>query len=284
MRHQKKSGSCADHRSKVKQAPAQSNAAAMNLSALPDELKREIANKCSLASLVNLQLASKSWATACRGIGAKFRKKTIRELCDSEMPEISQFVDNNVVAKNVTGCNLFYFQIKGVPESRAVAGWSSVPPHPWTPAVINAYMLSQWRETRTAVEANMFGRLVACILRPAAGAAAAGVTVPHFATLAVSIDSWEARVFMRRAESFMKVIMCVTTPIGTETLKVVVDGSVTIEAVEKKMWASGGPELARRLFKRRSERLRDTRSFSETACNTVDMHQIAKRARHNAAA
>lgn len=87
---------------------------------LPSELKREIAGACSLISLLNLQLISKGWAEACRGVGAKFRGISIKDIYDAEAVEIDLFVRKNVLARG-TCCGGVCFEIRGNPRISSYA-------------------------------------------------------------------------------------------------------------------------------------------------------------------
>ena len=62
----------------------------------PTDLRRAIADMCSLTSLRNLQLVSKDWAAACRGVGSKFRDTPLDELFVYEQVEIDLFVKKSV--------------------------------------------------------------------------------------------------------------------------------------------------------------------------------------------
>lgn len=58
------------------------------MACLPPELKRMVADRASLATLLSLQLVSKDWAAACRGVGRKWVHAPIEQLYRDNMEEV----------------------------------------------------------------------------------------------------------------------------------------------------------------------------------------------------
>lgn len=241
---------------------------------LPAELMREIADRCSLPTLVNLQLASKNWAAACRGVGKKFRDEPIGHMRENARSEIEGFADDHVYTRR--SGDSFYFGLRGVvPPVETLAGGEGYcpPPEPATPAEIDAYVLRRWESARDTFERRLFERAAESILRPYFGAAAAGIVVPAYATASI-------RIWVFGSDIGANAELRVRTAAGAADIEVDVDRDATLADIEEMLWK--GPRAsseAARLFKRRSERILAARRSSIDIVCSVDVRTLLARGR-----
>ena len=130
---------------------------------LPRDLQRAIADRCSLASLLNLQLVSKDLAGACRGLGAKFRGIPVEDLCADEEAEVEEYVDENARLEFKYGCIFFFIRYTTFSKDRYVGNDKN---HLTDREKVAKYVEYEWGSKRHELVAEVMAANVLSIVRP----------------------------------------------------------------------------------------------------------------------
>lgn len=231
------------------------------MDSLPLELKRKIADGCSLATLANLQIASKDWAKACRGAGAKFRKRTFRELYESEGDEIREYVAKNVYVDRWAGYGQFVkFCVKGVDDygfGRFERRDDESP---------EECLRRTWRDEKTFVETVVLHKAIQCLLHPRY--VTGDGFVPDDVEMSMSLKYTLRYMTLGDPGIVMTVVVKTRENIFEKGVKISCDS--TIEDAHRTAWAT----VDERLLRRRSTRIAKRTKTFEDLMREVDMRKI----------
>jgi hypothetical protein len=240
------------------------------MDALPFELKRKIADGCSLATLANLQIASKDWAKACRGVGAKFRKRTIRELYESEKDEIREYVRRNVSAKSEYG--FMYFDVRGIKGYVLVITYAKR--HCTDMEAVMRYL---WRESSKKVETHVFSEAVKILMHPNYVTVPAGIVVRDGVDISLDLSEFELinrePSFFRSNDDTWRIKITVKSKYDDEETRAYCTFDYTVEEAHQKAWSVVDKKLFRRRSSRIASKIPRKRTFEEILCD-VDLLRI----------